>query len=733
MKKSFKTCLIILIIVGLLCVISIAAMFFLKICPPQGPWMMPPWCEKSETNTSPNLSPSSSTQPSIKVDNNPSYIPYGEGLDYLKVPRIYITWAKGNEIFEKIPTTDFSWIVVWHSRGEVPFSTRQEIKSNQSRGIRYMGYLAEPVHQWDDKPVSLPDFATIDINGNPIYVQKPGMGDFASDQYWMNQIDPGWQEFLIKQTKEMIDMGIEGVLIDESTFNVQVIPMAEGTFDKISMTRFPEYLRNKYSTEQLQTKFQIDDINSFNLVEYIKTNLPSDWNTQRPPLPLIYEFKQFQLVETDKFYRDFYNQLKQYGQGQNRHIFFAFGLGDYEWQRLPSDYLDDYVTGEEFYFSGDSAASRAAVRNKIWEGSAPYRIVRVEIKVDKNNYLRNTKNLFKYVFADIYSSGGRMIVEENTLLTMDKNGAYISPDESIQYDLDEAAKYVNFATSHQDFFNLDEPADVALVRSEASAKGGGWAIPVEERDIWSSLDVPGVADMLLNLHVPFHMLYSGDEDLFKDRITLEKLNQYKVVIFPAAFMLSDEEVNAVLEYAKAGGKVITIRNFATHDLLGRLQKRDVLQKYRQDGIYKVGEGQWLTITDNLGEKYLVDTDFIAYQPVDRSLDDPTLIMFKESLKQLHNFEIVTTAPATINIRRYADNNKWILHLVNYNYDPSTDQFTASGPFDISMDTGGNIISKAKIYDLETGLETEIPVSPADGKVNISIPDLYSYAIVELLP
>jgi len=733
MKKSVKTCLIILIIVGLLCVFGIAAMFFLKVCPPQGPWMMPPWCETSTKTTLPNQSQSSSTQPGPKKGFNPSYIAYGKGLEYLKVPRIYITWAQGNEIFEKIPGTDYSWIVVWRSKGDVPFTTRQEIKSNLSKGIRYMGYLAEPVHQWDDKPVSLPDFATIDINGNPIYVQKPGMGDFASDQYWMNQIDPGWQEFLLTQTKEMIDLGIEGVLVDESTFNVQVIPMAGGTFDKISMQKFPEYLKRKYTSEQLKSYFQIEDINSFDLVNHIKTKLPADWNTQSPPLPVIYEFKQFQLVETDKFYRNFNNQIKQYGKEQDRHIFFAFGQGDYEWQRLPSDYLEDYITGEEFYFSEGSSVSKAAVRNKIWEDSAPYRIVRVEVQIDKSNYLRNTKNLFKYIFADIYSSGGRMIVEENTLLTMDKNGSYVTPDESIRYDLDEAAKYVNFATSHQQFFNLDEPAEVAIVRSEASAKGGGWAMPVEERNVWTALDVPGVADMLLNLHVPFHMLYSGDEDLFKDRITLDKLNQYKVVIFPAIFMLSDEEVNAVLEYANAGGKVITISDFATHDLFGRLQNRAVLDKYCQNGTYKVGEGQWITITDNLGEKYSIDTEYNAIQPADRALDDPTLLKFKESLKQLHNFEIETTAPATINIRRYRDENSWILHLVNYDYNPSTDDYTPSGPFEISMDTGGRSITKANLYDLETGTKIEIPVVDVDGRVKISIPDLYAYAILELMP
>ncbi len=48
MKKS---CLIILLVMILLPVLLVSIMFFAKICPPNGPWPMPPWCEKGTAST----------------------------------------------------------------------------------------------------------------------------------------------------------------------------------------------------------------------------------------------------------------------------------------------------------------------------------------------------------------------------------------------------------------------------------------------------------------------------------------------------------------------------------------------------------------------------------------------------------------------------------------------------------------------------------------------------------
>ena len=46
MKKGLKSCLIVLLVLVGLCIAGVAVMFFSNLCPPQGPWPMPPWCEE---------------------------------------------------------------------------------------------------------------------------------------------------------------------------------------------------------------------------------------------------------------------------------------------------------------------------------------------------------------------------------------------------------------------------------------------------------------------------------------------------------------------------------------------------------------------------------------------------------------------------------------------------------------------------------------------------------------
>ena len=44
MKKGVKSCLIVILALSGLCIAGVVVMFFANICPPQGPWPMPPWC-----------------------------------------------------------------------------------------------------------------------------------------------------------------------------------------------------------------------------------------------------------------------------------------------------------------------------------------------------------------------------------------------------------------------------------------------------------------------------------------------------------------------------------------------------------------------------------------------------------------------------------------------------------------------------------------------------------------
>ena len=314
-----------------------------------------------------------------------------------------------------------------------------------------------------------------------------------------------------------------------------------------------------------------------------------------------------------------------------------------------------------------------------------------------------------------------------------KNWVYFDPEDFVYYDLNEAARYVNFAQQHPEFYGLEEPAKVGVVHSIASKIAGARLIEVEERKVWSEHDVKGTIEMLLNLNVPFKMIVSGDGELFKDKITREDLEGFEVVILPAVFMLDDSEVHEIFDYVENGGKVIVLGEFATHNKRGEKVQRDEISKLKE-GENRIGKGVIYVIPENLGEQYFYDYNrtWHDFLPTERSFDDKPLVVFKEALYKYYSPEIETDAPITVNIRRYVDDGRVVLHLVNYDYDHVKDEFKPVGEFSVKVVLPGNIKpSKAILYDFEKAGKEEVGMTVKNGVAILSIPSLYAYSVIEL--
>ncbi|MBN1370116.1 MAG: hypothetical protein JW954_07780 [Dehalococcoidaceae bacterium] len=661
------------------------------------------------------------------------YIKAGEGSQFLKKPLFLTGWTQNYAFFDEIPQVMAGWAPSLPENPAEQAWFRGYLSQFLQRNRHYLGAGITPMQKPGDKPTPEPQLATVDINGNPIRVIKPGMGDRYSDQYWMNLLNPGWQQELTATGKAMIDMGVEGVAVDESTFNRQVIYEAGGTFDEYSMAGFTKYLAGKYSANELKTRFGITDIGSFNLRDYLAAkNLRDTWNKETwPPMPITYEFGQFQMVESIKFWRQFAAELKNYAAATyGREFFISLNASpQFVTGLMPADFLD-YLTCEHFYFSAKSEVPKSSVVLKLAEDMADYTAVLVEITHDRGNVPGNTSELFKYVFADIYPSNGKMIVDGEYFKTM-HNWNYLD-NAKIAYDVGEAARYVAYADSHPEFYGLDEPARVAFINSIASRLGAS-IMPVEERNTWTDHGVKGVIEMLLNLNVPVDTLLAGDGELFTDTLSPAEMGSYDVVILPSVFMASDEEVRLITEYVKNGGNIIQIAHFATHDKTGTPVSRPELETLANPGEHKLGKGSWYTFAEDIGDDYYRNQDNdVAYLPVQRTNKEAVLLEFKNALFGKYEPEITTTAPPTVNIRRYAGAEGLVLHLSNYNFNQTTDTFTPVQPFEITVSLpSGTVPASAVLHDFETGNAEKIEMTVADGKATLGIPGLYAYSVIEL--
>lgn len=707
----------------------------LTACTPKIPEINPPEI------TIPTISPPQITIPTPPIGlGTPTetatefpYIKYGEGKDFLNQPLLFTSWTGNMEFFSQIPHLAMDWgpALPADAMGRIWFS--QYLQSIQSNGVHHIGASITPMHQTGNNLTPLPEYATVDIDGNPIHVEKPGMGSAFSEQYWMNLLDPHWQDMLISDAKEMIDMGVEGLVVDESTFNKEVIYRAGGTFDQYSMDGFRVYLDAKYTAFELKDKFNISDINSFNFRDYIiANNMQDTWNkSEYPPEPVTYEFSQFQLTESAKFWNRLSSEIKAYAKDKyGREVFFSMSAApEFSTHFMPTDGMD-YLTGEHFYFHGGYEVPKSSVVIKLSEGLSSQMAILVEVAHNMGTLPPETENLFKYVFADIYSSNGRMITDGDQFKTM--MGWDYLDDQKISYDVDEAAKYVSFANAHPELYGLEEPAKVGVVHSIASRRGA-FVMPIEDRNIWSEAGIKGVVDMLLNLNVPAGIIVSGDGELITDTIVQTDLEEYDVAILPTAFMMSDSEVQALLNYVRDGGTVIQISDFATHDKAGNKVEIPELETLRSTGEHVLGNGKWFTIAEQLGDDYFANSsEDRAYLPTERSQNDPALIEFKDALFRYYSPEIETNAPLTVNIRRYVDGGRTVLHLANYDYDHTNDTFQPAGPFTITVSLpDGTTPSKATLSDFETAQESDLDFSITEGKVTISVPSLYAYSIIEV--
>ena len=125
MKMGLKSCLIVgLVLVGL-CSVGAAIAVFSNLCPPQGPWPMPPWCQGSGLA----LLPGNPTMPPLGVNPAPTqdvkqFLPSQVDI----YGRVYFTdpqdWTMNGNIFAFGPIvgTNINWIHELQGHGARAFS-----------------------------------------------------------------------------------------------------------------------------------------------------------------------------------------------------------------------------------------------------------------------------------------------------------------------------------------------------------------------------------------------------------------------------------------------------------------------------------------------------------------------------------------------------------------------------------------------------------------------------------
>jgi hypothetical protein len=747
-----KGCLKFLLIGFGMAILAVGGMAVLGICPPPGPWPTPPWCGDGSGIRNADL-PCPPPGPwgappwcdQVKEEDF-TFLDEAKKAELLDNPTFWTVPSHNIFEFQQELQTLHPNAVAWAGINKYEsdlesVATKQMLYTYQLESTllvsSYLG-LGNP----NGVAPELHDegLAVRDLHGEPVSFSKfdvyPDSSEEEAAMLWYNPLDQEYQQIMLDYGRYNIDMSSNGIVIDNLPMR-SVIYKGGGSFDEQTMVRFREHLSSKFTPDELSEKFSIDSIENFVFSDYIKQNgLEDSWNSSPVSTevhPLTYEFNLFLAEQTNQYLATYKDTVEKYAADKDgRSSLFSINSSPlYDWMTWNQvDYLD-YLSGEHFWFG--QAFQKAATAVTLAQDLTPSSKLVILAEVDHyhTQIPDETVNLFKYMFADTYAvRGGSLMSDSARFFTM-LDFSYLSWDDWVKYDQAEAGRYIRFMQDHRDLYLKEKQADIGLVHSIASRHGDN--MPMEE-NFSEGNNITQAIEMLFNLNIPFEMIVSGNDIAFHQEFTLEQLTPYRLVILPSVFMISDNEVQALMDYVNNGGVVLQLRQFATHNKAGQEVSRPELQGISdQSGSQTIGVGTWRTLLDFQLSGYTWNNDQgKALLPNQQSLENPHLQELGSVIREYIAPEIVTDAPITVNVHKYSDGQRVILHVVNYDYDIASDQFTTPAPFEVSVDTSGLIVNTVRLYDFEKGSVSDLEFNQDANMVKFEIGDLYAYSIIELI-
>lgn len=284
------------------------------------------------------------------------------------------------------------------------------------------------------------------------------------------------------------------------------------------------------------------------------------------------------------------------------------------------------------------------------------------------------------------------------------------------------AKYYGFSEKNEDYYVETEViADVAVLFSRPTQD---WYCNDREEH-----DYPhrrGFDQALIDLHIPF--------DIIQDElVTEDSLSRYKALILPNVACMSQNQIEQIERFVSKGGGLIATGETSLYD--ENYEKRENFGLAEVFGIgnrekvsvpkkSEYGEGRVLFFPQSIGKDY-----WLKQKPED-------LELIKEALEWAikGDISLVTTAPKTIFINLLKQRGRILVHLVNYNRDEKADRMVPVKNIRIQVRVPArvkNVFVISPDFEGKQNLEYDVINKKKDEYVKFAIPYLETYDLVTM--
>ncbi len=531
-------------------IVVLLSMKLFNICPPSGPWLMPPWCSIEEEQAPVDNNTNIENNNTVQEEGN-KYISH-----YLssEVP-IYGRMAWYNT--EDLPLS--ITILAWGKH--IPsdnYNNFDWMHNEQSKGAKHLSTISiwnnDEWVEVNQLPDDIKDSYVVDIYGNPIKVQGSLL---------LNILDPQMQNRLKKEIDAHIKAGTDGFVFDEIMGTaIAVTPNnGGGPFDNYSVSMFSNYLVDKGEESE-----------GFNYKEYILENNLYDqykeglWSN---PIPHQREYYYFLWNQTNNEIKD----LIEYIKNKDSSLTIGANIDPLDIRDVSSFARSiDLYTYEQQWFPDwlpNSLKVGLPSTPSIKYGTYLGKDVAVMPIIDdfRDSTDKEREDAMKHQFAEVYASRGYYMFFPD----LNYIGIEYYTNHSCLYN------YYNFVRDHPELFlNLSTNNTIAIVVPELYY--------VNYDDDIKAPYAYSIALMTNNIQ--------------HDIVNVKDISKYNTIIING-FCWSDEDYNRVVEFVENGGRVVLSdprvmsRDGECTEVSGRLLSS------LSAGEHKIGKGKVVVLKDYL--------------------------------------------------------------------------------------------------------------------------------------
>ena len=496
--------------------------------------------------------------------------------------------------------------------------------------------------------------------GNPIHAQWVEVKGHQETCYQMCRNSPVWRKYLKKIMEIQIDAGVPGIQLDECELPMTSMSSG-GCFCKSCMKQFTDYLKTRKAAGLLGPDWEGIDLDTFHYGEYLKSH-----NCTYPKgAPLYRDYWEFQVRQVRRYFTELADYARHYAMEKyGRKLMVSGNFYNMQPAYYPIENKVDIVITEmehtlfrqPYYYrycAGFAPGKPVIIAENPYGGIMPPLLK----MLDRGKGY----DLYRIYLLEASVYGCNMSVPYGSWMGNTIKDAFWAPRSL-------TAGVQDFLAAHEECYPRTKSRGAAVLYSYGSYfwrdsnKGTGANGMQDAYETlmdataaeWLDPDLRPVPfwDMIRamsEINAQYDVVMLPDGDYRADDFTSEKLAGYPLVIVPDCYVLTENQQQILLGYARCGGKVL---------ISGRLAEGTSLA----EDLAETGNAVFIPLTGNK------EQDVSSFLSVFRSL--------------YAGFAPVECPAEKVGVQRYDKDGKVWIHVLNYRYDEEKDGMETIGKLEL---------------------------------------------------